>query len=77
VLLVDNSLQAKSINLISCDERSMESFIVQINIPLDPPILIACTYRLPNSDLINFNLNLEKLLSSLNNTREVLMLFMW
>ena len=33
--------------------------------------LIASIYRPPNTDLINFNLDLEKLLSSLNNTRKV------
>jgi exonuclease III len=69
-VLVDDSLQAKIIDIVPCDESSMELITVQINSPLDPPMVIASIYRPPNTNINDFNINLEKILSSLNDTKK-------
>jgi exonuclease III len=65
-LLVDDSLEAKIIDLNLNDEGLIESIFVQVSTASDPPIVIGSLYRPPNTDLTNLNKELENMLVPLN-----------
>jgi exonuclease III len=64
-LLVDESLQAQIISINGTFNSLLEYLFVNISLPNSSNIMIGSLYRPPNSDVTNFNLDMETLLNSL------------
>jgi len=61
-LLVDDSFQAKIIDINTSTNSSFESIFVQVSTTQDHSLLIGSIYRPPNTDPVKFNIDLDNLL---------------